>query len=70
MRFAVTVAESQGAAVYAVVSTGPTRAANIYAVIPHRQIMRPRTKAFIEFVRALVARPLTPVIEPALATAQ
>jgi DNA-binding transcriptional LysR family regulator len=43
---------------------------NIYAVIPHRQIVRPHTKAFIEFVRDLVARPLTPEIEPALAAAQ
>lgn len=29
---------------------------NIYAVIPHRQIVRPQTKAFIEFVTRLTAR--------------
>jgi len=34
---------------------------NVYAVIPHRQIVRPQTKAFIEFVRALAGRPLAPV---------
>lgn len=28
---------------------------NIYAVIPHRQIVRPQTKAFIEFARQIVA---------------
>ena len=33
---------------------------NVYAVIPHRQIVRPQTRAFIEFVRALAARPLAP----------
>ncbi len=38
---------------------------NIYAVIPHRQIVRPQTKAFIEFVRTLVTRPLAPVAEAA-----
>jgi DNA-binding transcriptional LysR family regulator len=27
---------------------------NIYAVLPHRQIVRPQAKAFIEFVRGLV----------------
>jgi DNA-binding transcriptional LysR family regulator len=29
---------------------------NIYAVIPHRQIVRPQTKAFIEFTRRLVLK--------------
>ena len=29
--------------------------ANVNAVLPHRQIMRPQAKAFVEFVRALVA---------------
>lgn len=29
---------------------------NIYAVIPHRQIVRPQTRAFIEFVRQIVTR--------------
>lgn len=28
---------------------------NIYAVIPHRQIVRPQTRAFIDFVRQVVA---------------
>lgn len=30
---------------------------NIYAVIPHRQLIRPQTKAFIEFVRRITADP-------------
>jgi DNA-binding transcriptional LysR family regulator len=30
---------------------------NIYAVIPHRQIVRPQTRAFIEFVMRLAGRP-------------
>jgi DNA-binding transcriptional LysR family regulator len=29
---------------------------NIFAIIPHRQIVRPQAKAFIEFVRGLLAR--------------
>lgn len=30
---------------------------NIYAVIPHRQIVRPQTRAFIEFVTGLTGQP-------------
>lgn len=33
-----------------------SKAKNIYAVIPHRQIVRPQTKAFIEFAKHLVEK--------------
>jgi DNA-binding transcriptional LysR family regulator len=36
---------------------------NIYAVIPHRQLVRPQTKAFIDFVRGLVHRNPEPALD-------
>jgi len=39
------------------------RAKRIYAVVPHRQIVRPQTKAFIDFVRDLTADLLQPAAE-------
>jgi DNA-binding transcriptional LysR family regulator len=31
-----------------------TKTQNLFAIIPHRQIVRPQTKVFIDFVRRLV----------------